>query len=156
MLAVAVAALLVVAAPALADHLTGLRIQNGTNGDDVLIGTNRGDGLFGKGGDDVIQGRGAGDFLDGDSNDRNTVRGSGQDTIQGGNGPDDIYGGPDEDTLSGDSGDDEISDGRYNGTEPTNGDGAVDTIKCGDGRDTVAAERRDIVANDCERVTYRN
>ena len=135
-LAIAVAALLVVAAPALAKVITG------TNGDDVLIGTNNRDDISGKDGDDVIQGRDAGDDLFGEG---------GEDKVQGNNGPDDIYGGGGEDVLSGGNGDDFLADGT-NG----NGDGSVDVIDCGPGRDVVEAERRDVIGSDCERVTYRN
>jgi Ca2+-binding RTX toxin-like protein len=156
MLGAVLAVALVVAAPALASHLTGLRIENGTNGDDVLIGTDRRDGLFGKDGDDVLRGLGAADFLDADSNDANTVNGSGTDIVSGGAGADSIYGGPDSDALSGGRGDDFINDGRYrNNGAPTTGDSARDTIDCGPGRDTVRAQRIDAVSSDCERVTRR-
>ncbi len=156
MLGVVLTLALVVAAPALAAHLTGLRIENGTNGDDATTGTNRGDGLFGKGGDDAIRGRDAADFLDGDSNDTNTVRGVGNDAITGGTGADSIYGGPDRDALFGGRGDDFINDGRYrDGGAPTRGDGARDAIDCGPGQDTVRAESIDAVDDDCERVVRR-
>lgn len=156
MLGAVLAMALVVAAPALAAHLTGLRIENGTNGNDVLTGTDRRDGLFGKGGDDVLRGRGAADFLDADSNDANTVRGVGNDTVSGGAGADSIYGGPDNDSLSGGRGDDFINDGRYRDDgAPTRGDNSRDAIDCGPGRDTVRAERIDAVSNDCERVMRR-
>lgn len=156
MLGAVLAMALLVSAPALAAHLTGLKIENGTNGEDVLTGTDRRDGLFGKGGDDVLRGLGAADFLDADSNDANNVRGSGNDTVSGGAGADSIYGGPDSDALSGGRGNDFINDGRYrdNGA-PTTGDNAKDAIDCGPGKDTVRAERIDAVSDDCEKVTRR-
>ncbi len=149
------ALMLVVAAPALADHLAGLKIKEGSNRDEILKGTRGADGLFAKGGDDILYGRGSGDFLDADSDAANTVRGRGQDIVYGGGGADDIYGGPKGDILRGQSGNDEINDGRYNGTSPTKGDNARDIIYCGPGLDEVTAEPRDVVASDCEVVKRR-
>ncbi len=154
-LAVMLALALVVAAPAMAAHLAGLNIKQGSGGDDVLVGTNRADGLFGRNGDDVLYGRGGGDFLDADSSMNNNVRGTGRDVVYGQGGPDDIYGGLNRDVLYGQGGNDEITDGRYNGTNPTRGDNARDAIFCGPGRDTVTAERIDFVADDCEIVRRR-
>lgn len=155
MLAVMLAVALAFAAPALANHLTGLTLKEGTSGNDALVGTSGGDGLFGRGGDDSIRGLGGGDFIDGDSDSTNTVRGFGRDAINGDSGPDRIYGGPRADALVGGLGNDFIADGRYNGMNPTVGDRAVDAINCGAGVDTVVAEPRDAVNDNCENVTRR-
>jgi Ca2+-binding RTX toxin-like protein len=50
---------------------------------------------------------------------------------------------------------DRISGGAGNDTiVASNGSAAKDVITCGDGRDTVFADRGDDVAADCERVRY--
>jgi Tol biopolymer transport system component len=59
---------------------------------------------------------------------------AGEDTIVGGSGRDGLYGGGDDDTLR-------------------SRDGSFDVVGCGPGRDTVVADRVDLVGIDCERVT---
>jgi Ca2+-binding RTX toxin-like protein len=62
----------------------------GTNGNDVLIGTNRADVICGFGGNDTIDGRRGADTLSG---------GADNDAIEGGPGADDLFGGNDDDAL---------------------------------------------------------
>jgi Ca2+-binding RTX toxin-like protein len=72
---------------------------SGTNGDDMLRGTNNSDTIDGKRGDDAIYGYGGKDTLYG---------GTGDDRIKGGSGDDYIYGWYGGNTLSGGTGNDHI------------------------------------------------
>lgn len=74
----------------------------GTEGDDVLTGTERSDKIRGNGGDDVIFGLGGHDKIWG---------GDGDDIVSGGDGHDSIWGGDGGDILAGDGGNDRISGG---------------------------------------------
>ena len=97
----------------------------GTEGDDVLTGTERNDKIWGKGGDDIIFGLGGHDKIWG---------GDGVDIVSGGNGHDRIWGGEGGDILAGDSGNDRIS----------GGDGA-DQLFGGEGHDRLYGGRDDDV-----------
>jgi Ca2+-binding RTX toxin-like protein len=68
---------------------------------------------------------------------------AGAQTILGGDGDDVIDGGGGIDILSGQGGDDAI----------TSRDGIFDSVGCGDGTDSVLADRFDVVARDCETVS---
>ncbi|HEU4656213.1 MAG TPA: hypothetical protein VFR97_01745 [Capillimicrobium sp.] len=107
--------------------------------------------MDGAGGDDVLQaGDASGDRLRGGAGDDELVGGFGDDVLAGGPGRDRLFGdrparcNEAHCDLSG-SGNDVI-DAR---------DGARDSIACGPGRDRVAADRRDVVARDCEVVKRR-
>jgi TolB protein len=67
--------------------------------------------------------------------------GSGAELLCGFGGDDRIRGGRGRDRLFGGSGDDRIH----------SRDGAFDVVGCGSGRDTVVADRRDLIGEDCER-----
>jgi Tol biopolymer transport system component len=69
--------------------------------------------------------------------------GSGAELLCGLGGDDRIRGGRGRDRLFGGDGDDRI----------VSRDGAFDVVGCGPGRDTVLADRRDLVGEDCERLT---
>jgi Tol biopolymer transport system component len=95
----------------------------GTNGDDVLRGTNRADVIVAGAGNDVINGLNGKDLI---------CAGKGADGVRGGytqdRGPDTgdrIYGGPGNDVLSGNQGNDQIY-----------GEKGNDTLNGGTGRDT--------------------
>ncbi|CAA9501505.1 MAG: Alkaline phosphatase [uncultured Solirubrobacteraceae bacterium] len=89
--------------------------------------------------------------------------------LLGGEGADTLRSGPADDTLAGDAGDDTLAAG--GGTDTLVGglgvdaldggagndtvrvrDGLADTVRCGDGGDTVDADTLDEIASDCERV----
>ncbi|CAA9533661.1 MAG: Alkaline phosphatase [uncultured Solirubrobacteraceae bacterium] len=89
--------------------------------------------------------------------------------LLGGDGADTLRAGPADDTLAGDAGDDTLTAG--GGRDTLMGglgidaldagagddairvrDGLADTVRCGDGSDTVDADTLDEVAGDCERV----
>ncbi|MFQ1003957.1 ExeM/NucH family extracellular endonuclease [Modestobacter sp. SSW1-42] len=74
----------------------------GTEGDDVLRGTNGRDVVMGLGGNDTITGGNGDDVLCG---------GAGNDTITGGNGDDVLLGGAGDDTLRGENGSDTLIGG---------------------------------------------
>ncbi len=97
---------------------TILSNENGSDSNDIIIGTWANNNLSGGGGDDVI------------------IGGSGHDTIDGGDGNDLIYGGTGNDKLYGGSGDDTFI---YN-----NGDGE-DTFYGGDGYDTVVGTGTEVI-----------
>jgi hypothetical protein len=117
----------------------------GTAGANALRGTARADILRGRGGNDRLWGRGGTDRLFGDAGHDLLYGEAGSDRLYGGSGNDRLFGGPGRDLLEGGTGNDVISAR----------DRMRDTIRCGKGRDTVTADRMDIVSRDCERVTRR-
>lgn len=106
-------------------------VAGGARGD-TITGNDRRNALIGGGGRDVLRGLGAADTLEG---------GDGADRIEGGEGGDALTGGGGLDLLLGGDGADRVAAR----------DGRRDAIECGAGRDVVAADRRDRVADDCER-----
>jgi Ca2+-binding RTX toxin-like protein len=116
----------------------------GTNGPDTLRGTNKADNLIGKGGNDVLFAL------------------AGRDNLLGGRGKDFVFGGTEDDRLS--RGDKNLEGGPSNDIDKVLGsDGtdvfwvdnvpaAKDIIVCGGGFDWVLADRKDVVAGECERV----
>lgn len=94
-----------------------LSVLNGTNGDDVIVGTDGPNTINGGNGDDTICGMGGADIING---------GNGDDWISGGAGADIINGGTNSDTIYGDEGNDIIS-----------GDNAGDFLNGGSGNDII-------------------
>lgn len=90
----------------------------------TLTGSARNDALTGTAGNDSIRGGAGNDTLRG---------GAGNDLLDGGTGRDHLYGGAGNDTIRAH-------------------DHARDTIDCGPGRDTVYADKIDVVARNCEIV----
>jgi Ca2+-binding RTX toxin-like protein len=147
----------------------------GTNGPDTLRGTNKGDNLLGRGGNDKLFGLAGRDNLLGGSGkdlvfggnerrlsggDKNLVGGSGNDEILGGLGADNILGEEGNDLVAdgpdGDFATDTLSAGDGNDVVEVFTDPASkDLVSCGDGFDRVFANRKDVVAPDCERVADR-
>jgi hypothetical protein len=97
----------------------------------TIVGTSRADVLKGSKHGDVLHGLVGGDRLYG-------YRGS--DRLFGGAGGDVLVGGAGRDHLDGGAGNDRIF----------SRDGAIDRVVCGEGRDTVVADRNDQVRFDCE------
>ena len=145
----------------------------GTDGPDTLWGTNGDDNLIGKGGDDVLHSLNGRDTLLGGSGkdcllcltrqgrffagDKNLLGGTGNDFIWAGKGSDDVVGAEGNDLLiddwvrefskddfSGGPGNDAIDVLHYRS--------ARDRVVCGGGFDRVAADSKDVVAPDCEKV----
>jgi uncharacterized repeat protein (TIGR01451 family) len=103
---------------------------------------------------DTLQGAGGPDTLRGLAGNDRLLAGSGNDRLYGGPGNDRLLGGAGNDLLYGGTGSDFLDAGPGNDTVHTR-DRSVDTIRCGRGRDTVFADRRDRVARDCETVRRR-
>jgi hypothetical protein len=145
----------------------------GTNGPDTLRGTNKADNLIGKGGNDVLfalagrdnllGGRGK-DFVFGGTEDDRLSRGD--KNLEGGPSNDIVVGGRGSDNVLGEAGNDFLLDGptrefsqdKVFGRDGTdvfwvdNVPAAKDIIVCGGGFDWVLADRKDVVAGECERV----
>ena len=110
---------------------------------DFLVGGEGRDRLVGGGGRDSIDGGSGDDLLDGGGDWDVLLGRGGADTLLGGGGPDEIQAG---------SGRDRVDAGRDNDVVHVR-DGWRDVVSCGAGRgDIVVADRRDVVASDCERV----
>lgn len=103
----------------------------------------------------IIADRGPATVHGGGGNDRiGAQRGIGPVRLLGEAGNDRIAGNREDDILSGGSGRDTIF-GAEGADRISARDSSTDTISCGPGRDTVTADRRDIVRRDCERVSRR-
>jgi Ca2+-binding RTX toxin-like protein len=144
----------------------------GTNGPDTLRGTNGDDNLFGKGGNDELvglQGRdnllgGAGKDVvfagiegSGVRGDKNLVGGSGNDLVIGGLGADNVVGEEGNDLVDEgpprESSTDKLSAGGGNDVVGARNEPAFkDIVTCGGGFDWVFADKKDVVAPDCEKV----
>jgi RTX calcium-binding nonapeptide repeat (4 copies) len=169
-LMVATVALTVLVASGVALAVTKI----GTNGPDTLRGTNGADNLVGLGGNDrlfALDGRD--NLLGGPGKDWVGTHPrlfeqfrTGDKNLQGGPGNDIVFGGRGSDNVLGDTGNDFLIDGptRESSLDKVSlGDGndvllvenvpvAKDIVTCGGGFDRVLADRKDLVAPDCERV----
>jgi Ca2+-binding RTX toxin-like protein len=153
----------------------------GTNGADNLIGKGGNDVLFALGGRDNLLGGEGKDWVVGGTarrlqgGDKNLVGGPGNDGVVGGIGSDNALGGSGNDyvdgfrgsdNISGGDGNDLLQDGPFRETAKdtlSGGDGddvylvynrpaARDVVTCSGGFDRVAADTKDVVSDDCERV----
>jgi Ca2+-binding RTX toxin-like protein len=145
----------------------------GTDGPDTLRGTNGDDNLIGKGGDDVLHSLNGRDTLLGGSGkdclvcltrqgrffagDKNLLGGPGNDFIWTGKGSDDVVGAEGNDLLNDDwireYSEDDFSGGPGNDViDVMHYRSARDRVVCGGGFDRVAADSKDVVAPDCEKV----
>jgi Ca2+-binding RTX toxin-like protein len=113
----------------------------GTQADDLLTGTAVDDHIVAKKGNDQASGL------------------AGNDNITGNKGDDLLNGDDGDDTLTGNQGADLVNGGAGNDLVKARGDGnkAGDTITCGEDpgdadSDTVLADKKDVVAADCENV----
>jgi Ca2+-binding RTX toxin-like protein len=123
--------------------------RSGGPGNDLLIGTYRGDTLEGFRGDDTVVGLAGTDEIWG---------GYGADLIKGGPGSDGyvpgrgltragLYGGPGQDVIRGGDGNDDLYGASGGGVS----DGQRDWLYCGNGTDDYDADRFDYVSPSCER-----
>jgi Ca2+-binding RTX toxin-like protein len=145
----------------------------GTDGPDTLRGTNGNDNLLGRGGNDILFALNGRDNLLGGpgkdcllcltrqqrffAGDKNLLGGPGNDFIWTGKGSDNVVGGEGNDLLI-DDGVREFSRDNFSGGP---GNDAIDVLHyrsardrvvCGSGFDRVAANSKDVVAPDCEKV----
>jgi Ca2+-binding RTX toxin-like protein len=138
-----------------------------TGGDDLLNGTTGNDTIFGLGGNDVLLGLAGNDLLDGGAGEDNLDGGPGRDKLKGQKGDDVLTGGPGNDVLIGGPGKDKLNGGKGNDTLTGNGakdslvggpgndtinarDGVSELVKCGSGKDTVKADKKDRLSG-CEK-----
>jgi Ca2+-binding RTX toxin-like protein len=144
----------------------------GTDGPDTLRGTNGDDNLLGKGGNDVLYSLNGRDNLLGGpgkdcllctvqyrsfAGDKNLLGGPGNDFIWAGEGSDNVVGGEGNDLLIDDTfrefSKDNFSGGPGNDAiDVMHYVSARDRVECGGGFDRVAADSKDVVAPDCEKV----
>ena len=125
----------------------------GTEGDDIILGTFNPDIIFGKGGDDAIQGREATDTLYGNAGNDNLQGGTSPDILFGGDGNDFIAGGFEDDFLCGGNGDYKLY--AQSGDDILVGGSGKDYFDCGDGVDLVwdfHPSEGDTMTVDCEDV----
>jgi Ca2+-binding RTX toxin-like protein len=146
----------------------------GTPGDDVIFGRRGGDTIWGRAGNDILNGnRGpdwlfgerGNDTLNGNRGEDRLAGGLGDDVLNGGADNDELRGGPGVDTLNGQWGRDELWGGADADTlngGPGNdlihayGDGAVDTVDCGDGdHDRAIVDLTDVVVGGCETIVIK-
>src|SRR5215207_6973529 len=121
------------------DHLRG------TNGDDILIGRGGNDILNALAGDDeLLGGRGKDVVVGGESCCDESDFSGGNKNLLGGPGNDAVVGGLGADNIVGKGGNDLV--GVFN--DPA----FKDIVACGGGLDRVFADKKDLVASDCERV----
>jgi hypothetical protein len=144
----------------------------GTNRRDVIVGSRFGDRIRGRRANDSLRGRRGRDCLVGNAG-RDRLSGQanadrlsgsrGRDRLAGQAGRDRLFGNQGPDRLSGGGSGDRMRGGggknRYfGGAGPDRvfaRNAKVDRVRCGKGRDRVRADRRDRVADDCERVRRR-
>lgn len=116
----------------------------GSEGDDLLEGTDLRDAINGSAGDDLIRGFAGDDFISGDDGDDLIFGGAGDDwlfgvrgsdTIYGGSGNDFVDGGADSDYLFGEAGNDQVLG--QNGDDVLSGGVGSDTLEGGSGDDVV-------------------
>ncbi len=102
---------------------------------DVILGGQGDDQLFGMRGDDLIKGGAGDDRIWGNSGDDDLRGGAGDDEIYGGSGNDILRGGAGNDYLEGNSGDDDLRGGE--GDDEIWGNSGNDVIRDGAGNDKV-------------------
>jgi Ca2+-binding RTX toxin-like protein len=149
----------------------------GTNAPDTLRGTNTADNLLGRNtndilialaGDDKLLGERGNDIVFGGNERRHDVGRllGGNKNMVGGSGNDSVVGGRGSDHLLGEEGNDLLVDGpeREFATDmvsagegddvvtPINRPAFEDIVTCGGGFDRVLADRKDVLAPDCEKV----
>ena len=108
----------------------------GTDGPDILNGTNRDDTIEGGLDGDEINGKNGDDSLYGDEGDDILSGGNGQDALYGGTENDTLNGGTGKDSLFGDDGDDLLKGGQ--GKDWLEGGSGDDDLHGGKGKDTFA------------------
>ncbi|NEO33924.1 MAG: hypothetical protein F6K36_26615 [Symploca sp. SIO3C6] len=129
---------------------SGLLVDNlrVISGEEVIVGTDEDESLFGDVNDDTIFGQGGNDQIFGSEGVNTLYGGDGNDTIFGGSQADTIYGGKGDDTIFASEGNNIVYGGRGDDTIYTgSGDDYIvggkdsDTIWLGGGKDTIVLER---------------
>jgi hypothetical protein len=133
-------------------------VRIGTAANDIITGTSAGDLIRGGRGNDNINAAAGDDCLFGDPGNDKLTGGTGKDRLTGSSGRDKLSGGPGNDRLIGGTGNDTIAGGqgrnRYSGgagrDKINSANGKKETVRCGKGRDSARADRRDRLIS-CER-----
>lgn len=120
----------------------------------ALIGSSHRDRIRGSVRDDIITGGRGADLIQAGAGVDSVDGGEGADLISGGAGADVLEGGPEADVLRGGPGIDFLF-GDGGPDRLLTRDGRRDRIYCGQGRDRVEADKKDLVHSDCERVDRR-
>ena len=107
--------------------------SDGTNANDVLVGTEGPDFIRAAGGDDEVSGLGGEDLLSGNEGDDVLFGGPGGDQLGGSVGADELHGGPDDDVLFGGADDDVLFGDE--GDDRLVGAGGADVLDGGEGND---------------------
>jgi hypothetical protein len=143
----------------------GRNFLKGTDKTDNLIGQGETDLIFGLAGDDNLLGGSGKDIVQGNTFERSL---GGIKNVAGGNGNDVVFGGKGSDKVMGQEGNDFLSDGELENAVKDDLSGGTgndvldainktgvtkDVVACGSGFDRVLADRKDVVAPDCERVS---
>ena len=115
--------------------LAMVNVQNITDGDDEVLGTNLSDHIYGNGGDDILLGYSGNDILRGNLGNDTLSGGDGDDDIKGGWGDDAIFGGSGNDTLKGNFGNNSLSAGA--GDDKVIGSTGNNFVLAGSGNDYV-------------------
>ncbi len=143
-------------------------IVHGDDGDDKLFSFEASSEVHGNADDDLVVTGAAGNgaLLTGDGGFDQVVATSGGGVASGGARADTIVvdafqawtidGGPGADTIKAGSGQDTVTSGGGNDVVDVSGDAeSADSVTCGNGRyDTVYADSDDVIAGDCESVSY--
>ncbi len=124
----------------------------GTDGADRIVGRSTRDVVYAGAGDDRVLTRGGNDRVEGSYGRDYVDAGAGNDVVFAHGNDDVILGGPGRDSLIAGNGEDRVDGGRGKDWITVSGDGRVDRVRCGPGRDVVEADRVDRVARDCEKV----
>jgi Ca2+-binding RTX toxin-like protein len=131
---------------AIGSGLTAIVVY-GDTGDDVLLGSELADSLYGGVGNDTLRGGSGADTLVGDDGKDSLSGGDGVDNIRGGAGNDHIYGDQGDDILSGDAGEDSLHGGigadvldGGDGSDALSGDAGDDTLYGGPGHDSLSGQ----------------
>jgi Ca2+-binding RTX toxin-like protein len=141
--------------------VNGVRDQpcQGTDGDDVIVGTLAGDVIRGGGGRDRVRAGTGDDLVCGEEGDDQLIGASGNDTLVGGPGADRLQdsggndiliGGADGDDLKGGSGDDDLDGGP--GDDRLRGGSDLDTLRGGLGVDRLDGGGDDDTCSDADQV----
>jgi Ca2+-binding RTX toxin-like protein len=141
------------------DWLLGGNERRALGGHKNLVGGPGNDGLLGGIDSDTVLGGSGNDFVFGDKgSDRAVVGGEGRDLIDGWTGSDHMLGGGGGDQIVDGEIDEASKDDVLSGADGNdllvadNVPAVRDIVSCGGGFDWVLADRKDVVAEDCEKV----
>jgi hypothetical protein len=131
------------------------RCIGGTDRADRIVGTAARDVIFPGAGDDRVWGRGGDDRIDATYGRDFVDAGPDNDIVYTHANDDVVRGGAGRDLLVPGNGEDAVYGGRGRDLIQVSGDGRVDRVRCGPGRDVVFADAIDRAAGDCETVRRR-